>query len=170
MSKTSVTITTWNDVLLSVSRITIKNVWCPIISAPPIGFLHFDDFICVGRMDKVDTRLLRLLPDFEHWRNPDFGQVQIEDLELLASGRMPMAGLFRRGPKHPDWYDRVCEADRIKEQSHREMIAKMIGSYYHQIEDIHATEVREELKEVEKRINSESSIESLDSRTLKAID
>jgi hypothetical protein len=152
MSDISANISTWNQVLLSVSRPPLKDGTgqCPITFAPPSRFPPFDEFFCVGRMDKVDTSLLRLLPEFEHWSNPDFGpEVRIGDLKLLASRRLSMIGLFRRSPRCPCWYERFREADRVKEQDHRERIANMVNSEYERIKDIQVAEVMKGLEESE---------------------
>jgi hypothetical protein len=147
MSDISANISTWNQVLLSVSRPPLKDGTgqCPITFAPPASFPHFDEFFCVGRMDKVDKSLLRLLPEFEHWSNADFGtEVRIRDLKLLASGRMSMIRLFRRGPRCLCWYKRFHEADRLKEQNQRERMVKMVDSEFEWIKDIQVAEVMNE--------------------------
>jgi hypothetical protein len=105
----------WNDILIAGSELPLPNAWYPITSPPPPGLPGYN------HMAKINMTFLRSQPEFEHWSNPDFGaEVENQDLDLLRSGRIPMVGLFQRGPKCPIWYEGLREAEKVKAEDVRE--------------------------------------------------
>ena len=67
-----------------------------------------------------DTDFLRTLPEFAHWRDPDFGAEAFGYDAYMLRARLPLVELLQRGVVTAEWYD-TCVPLGVLEGRQREL-------------------------------------------------
>ena len=67
-----------------------------------------------------DTDFLRTLPEFAHWRDPDFGEEAFGYDAYMLRAQLPLVELLQRGVVTAEWYD-TCVPLGVLEGRQREL-------------------------------------------------